>query len=526
MKRVIALLLLCCTLAMTLVACNGGEPEATTGSGKNENVETDIYSQEALNSKTDWSTVDLEGEELTVLVRNDVKVFREWEKEEAGDEDIDSAVADRNEIVESNLNVDVSIKLVASDKYEKWKSEFVPMFTQDVDNGLHEIDIVANFGYNGMTANLRGYYVNLLDKETLPYFDFSLKCWNQGIVTNGTVNNRLYLCAGDMNLSMFDSAMIIWHNMDLYNRLKTTNDPADIQDLVIGGQWTYTQLYRWAQVFVNSGSSTECADDYGVYIQGKSFGEEPGMAIPYAWGVNFIETNADGTHSYKFAGNAKAEDVLTKFRQLYNAGGNAYDVFNETKNETCKCGIGGHFASGHILFKGDVLYWDKGRNNAIREMKDRYSLLCWPKYDTNQTDYYTTSQDYFTTMSVLDHSSSSTGTKGEAVSAYLQYGTEYSYTYVRGYYFEKIIKPKWFGTDDSDGHVSNSITIFTTIINNLSYGFETIYGPMINNVINAVWKQNVQAVDSTGTIQASYNAGKNGYDSALKDVDKWFGLIN
>ena len=156
-------------------------------------------------------------------------------------------------------------------------------------------------------------------------------------------------------------------------------------------------------------------------------------------------------------------------------------------------------------------------------MADEYGVLPQPKYDTNQKDYYTTSQDYFTTMSVLDHSGY---TKGDAVSAYLQYGTEYSYTYVRGYYFEKIIKPKWFGTDDSDGHVSNSITIFTTIINNLSYGFETIYGPMINNVINSVWKNNVKAVDSTGTIQASYNADKSGYDSALKDVDKWFGLIN
>lgn len=524
MKRVIALLLLCCTLAMTLVACNGGgEKETPAPSDKKDTVSTDIYSQEALQSKTDWGTVDLEGEELTILVRNDVKVFREWEKEEAGDEDIDSAVADRNEIVENNLNVDVSIKLVANDQYDKWKSEFVPVFTQDVDNGLHNIDVVANFGYNGMTANLRDYYVNLLDKDVLPYFDFSLKCWNQGIVKNGTVNNRLYLCAGDMNLSMFDSAMIIWHNMDLYDRQKTTDDPEDIQDLVLSGEWTYAQLYRWASLFVNGGNDAECADVYGVSIQGKTYPEQPGMAIPYAWGINFINTNADGTHSYNFTGNAKAEQVLIKYRELYNAGGNAWDVFSEKKTDTCKCGIGGHFASGHILFKGDVLYWDKGQNNAIREMKDRYALLCWPKYDLSQDTYYTTSQDYFTTMSVLDHSNSSVPTKGEAVSAYLQYGTEYSYTYVRGYYFEKIIKPKWFGTDDSDGHVTKSITVFTTVINNLSYGFETIYAPMINSVISAVWKNNLF---SSGTIQGAYNANKKTYDNALKDVDKWFDLIN
>ena len=526
MKRVIALLLLCCMLVLSLAACNGGgEKETPAPSNSEKPSETDIYNQEALNSKTDWSTVDLQGEELTVLVRNEVKAFREWEKEEPGDEEIDEAVADRNEVVEGNLNVNVNIKLAGGSGYNTWLAEFPTLIQNDVNNKLHTIDIVANFGYDGMTATLRDYYHDLRDEDTFPYFDFSLKCWNQAIVNNGTVNGRLYLCVGDMNLSMFDTAMMIWHNMDLYDRLKIEGeDPEDVQDLVLGGAWTYAEMYRWASTYINGGSDAECNDIYGVYIQGGNIAEQPVDAIPYAWGINFINTEADGTHTFNFVGNQKAENVLQDLRKMHNAGGNAWEVFDGKKTDKCTCGTGGHFASGHILFKGDVLYWDKARNNAIREMDDRYAFLCWPKYTQTQDDYYTTSQCYLNTMSVLNHSESSTPTKGEAISAYLQYGTEYSYTHVRGYYFEKIIKPKWFGTDDTDGHVTKSITIFTKIINNLSYSFETIYGPMIaNKVINRVWRDTVHG---GGTIQGKYEANKTAYDNALKDLDAWFGLTD
>ncbi len=518
MKRVIALLLVCCTMALSLIACNS-DTKQTTGAGSTEAPKaTDQYGQEALIGKTDWSTIDLDGEELTVLVRNDEKVSREWEKKDVGDDELDIAIAERNEVIEGNLNVDVSITLAANDNYNTWQSDFIPILTRDVDNKLHEIDIVANWGYDGMNAALRDYYLNLLDEDTFPYFDFSLACWNQGIYQNGTVNGKLYLCAGDMNLSMFDSSMIIWHNMDLYDRLRQSDDPADIQDLVLSGQWTYAEMYRWASTYINGGSDSECNDIYGVSIQGATFPEQPGMAIPYAWDLSFVTTNADGTHTFNLTNNTKAEKALEDFRKLYGAGGNAWDVFTEKKSDKCTCGTGGHFVSGHILFKGDVIFWDKASNLAIREMKDRYAILCWPKYDTKQEQYATTSQDYFTCMMVLDHSKSSVPTKGEAVSAYLQYGTEYSYTYVRGYYFEKIIKPKFFGTDDSDGHVTKSITIFTTIIDNLGYEFETIYSPMLERVINRVWKDSLHG---GGTIQQKYTAKKNAYDNALKELDKW-----
>ena len=189
----------------------------------------------------------------------------------------------------------------------------------------------------------------------------------------------------------------------------------------------------------------------------------------------------------------------------------------------------GAFTTGVILFVGSTIYYDKAGNLAIRNMKDKYSIIPWPKYDEQQGHYASTSQDYFTTMSVLDHSKSAIPTKGKAISAYLEYATEYSYTHVRGYYFKRIIEPKFFGTDDSDGHVTKSIAIFNTIVDNLEYNFITIYGHMVDSVMSKVWRNNV--IDENGeplstTVGSAFEAKRSTFEENIKALDLWFGVAS
>ena len=135
----------------------------------------------------------------------------------------------------------------------------------------------------------------------------------------------------------------------------------------------------------------------------------------------------------------------------------------------------------------------------------------------------TTSQDYFTTMSILDHAESPVVTKGEEISAYLQYANEYSYDDVRGYYFHKIVKSKLLGTDDSDGHVSKSWTIFCLIVDNLQFDFGAIYGQMLDHILMQVWRTNVHG--SEGTVEAAFSGNADRYNDLLEDLHVWFGLI-
>ena len=253
-------------------------------------------------------------------------------------------------------------------------------------------------------------------------------------------------------------------------------------------------------------------------IDGTKWPTQPLDAIPYAWQFDMVNVEADGTHSFNIIGNTRAEEGLKMMRNLYQQDGVATEITGA-----------GSFESGVILFVGGTIYWDKASNLAIRNMEDKYSIVPWPKFDETQDHYASTSQDYFTTMSVLDHSESDNPTKGEVISAYLEYATEYSYTDVRGYYFKRIIEPKFFGTDDSDGHVTKSIAIFNTIVDNLEYNFVTIYAPMVNAVMSNVWRYNV--IDEAGkpldsTVASKFQTAEKTYGELLASLDQWFALVS
>lgn len=525
MKRIIALLLVLCMLGIALIACGKKEPAETkpsetpapTEAPTNKWGESDL----GVDVPTKWKDVRFDGESLTILVLNDEKVSREWGLDEATGDDLDEQIALRNELVAGNLELDINFELTgtceAGEEWGLWHDSFVPYITQDIDNHIHELDAVANFGFSGMTLELRQYYVNLLDKDTLPHFDFSLPCWNQDIIKNGTLNGQLYLVAGDINLSLFNAAMVMWHNIDLYDQVKDVEngDPEDIQDLVMAGKWDYNELYKWSGFTTAAGDGAACANIYGVYIGGNPYPTQPNDAVPYAWAVEFFTKNDDGTFSYNMSENAKAEEAIDKLRQLHDREGNLHFAGG------CTCG--NHFINGGTIFNADVLYWTRSSSAALRDMEDKYALIPWPKYDAEeQAHYTTTSQDYFTTMSILDHSESTVTTKGAEISAYLQYANEHSYDEVRGYYFHVVVKNRMLGTDDSDGHVTRSWNIFEEIVDNLQFNFGTIYGQALEHILAHVWRTNV---GTDNTIANAYDAGKDLYDQKLQQLHEDFGLV-
>ena len=528
MKRVISLLLLLCIVAVALAACGGGEEKTTKKTtSTTKPTETNQYGEvEVIGQTFNWDDVKFEDAVIKVLARNDYKVQKEWGQIETADVDgLSVEIEKRNAKVEKDLGVEIQMTYLGDQWAGTFKDVIMSAVQTDFDNGMNAYDIVACYGYIGLQSAYRDLWANLLDKDTFPYFDFSLICWNQGLYKNGTVNGRLYLCSGDFNISLFDSTMIMWHNKDLYeDLLEKTNDttsPRDLQDTIIAGEWTYSELYKWASYYENKDLESNKGDVFGVFLQGEIYPTQPFDAIPYAWDLQFIKTNADGTHSFNYKDNDRAEKAMTMFRNLWGERGTATETTG-----------GPSFPSGNLLFKGDVIWFSEEGNLALRNMTQRYSLTPWPKFDETQDRYATTSQDYFTTMAVIDHSGSPITTKGEEISAYLQYATEYSYTNVRMFYFKEIVEPKYFG-NFTDGTTKKSVAIFNTIINNLQYDFGTIYSGSLNSVVSACWRYNVLLKNgagagkelSTSTVFQKYWDNHEAYDNALVELDTWFGLI-
>jgi hypothetical protein len=520
-KRVLALLLACVFIGMALVAC-GKKDEPNKEDEKNSQnasdveqteKQTTIYGEPTFEGVVPIDSLDFEGEELTVVHRDAHVTNREWHKEVTEDE-LDEAVAMRNAVVEESLNLVLTYERVPTGSFDNYVANFNNLIYQDVVQGFHYYDIVSHYAYAAAYTLIRDCNANLLDDDLFPYFEFSLPCWNQTIVNNTTVNGRLYYVAGDINISLFDCTNVVWHNKTLYDEKREPTDPENMQLLALEGLWTYDELYRWASKLFEDSNGTpgrQLDDTYAYGTERRGEGSPcPTDAIPHAWDLNFLVENNDGTHSYNIVGNDKAEEALTKYRNLFDGTGTI-------ENATV-----GNFAEGHYMFYANLMYPGQDGNMMIREMEDTYGLLPLPKYDAEQEQYGTTAGDFYSLMTILDHSKSTIPTKGKAASAYLQLATEESYTSVRGYYFNRIIKPKYFGTDDSEGTVTNSIALFDIIVSNVEFTFWNIYSAQLNNIA-WLWRN---ATGKSGTLASEFAAYEEAYNNALAETDAWLGLAS
>ena len=264
LKKILALMLALCFIGLALVACGtkpeNKETEAGANSGdatQKKETETNVYGEPSFTTPFVYDNLDFEGEELVMLIRNNIQNTREWYKESPEDE-LDEAIAMRNEAVCESLNVEITFEFLDGNggDHSAYVNGLMTSISQDVINDLHYYDIGCNFSYYTTSAAIRDYAANFLDTTQFPYFDFSLPCWNQTIIEDTTFNGRLHYVAGDSNISMFDAAMIIWHNKTLYDAKREPTDYENMQDLALDGNWTYDELYRWANRLYEDSNGT------------------------------------------------------------------------------------------------------------------------------------------------------------------------------------------------------------------------------------------------------------------------------
>ena len=497
-SRALSLLLALIMISAVIVSCD----KAST----NEDPETDTQVEPTDESRDICvfppdPDIDFEGEEITILIRDNILYSREWCKEEAEDE-LDEVIAMRDKEFSYKFDLNVKYELVPDASHDTFATAFNEIVSSDVNSGTHKYDVAANGAYTGTIAALRDCVANLNNKQAFPYFDFSFPCWNQSLVKNTTINDRLYYIAGDMNFSMFDSATVLWCNESLYSRYKEESDPEDIQQYAIDGKWTYDDLYALASRFYTDDDTSEGLNALGF---SEAEGDTPYDAIPYAWDLDFVVTNNDGTHSFSFENNQKAEEALGKLRTLINAKGTRKNADVED------------FAGGHYLFWAGPICSSVEYNDTIREMDYRYCILPVPKYEASQEKYRTTVNGDYNLITVLKHFNSTLPTKGDAVSAYLQFTAEQYFAVVKELYFQERVNTKFVGA--APNHVVHK-GVFLRIVDGIELDYRTIYSTQLNN-ITRLWRD---TVSTDGTLEEAYLQNKDAYEQALKDTDAWLGL--
>ena len=450
----------------------------------------------------DYKPVEFEGAKIVILLPEDNDISREFYMDVPADE-LDESVCMRNTATEETLNVVIEYERVPIDRgnRENHRAILYDMIAKDFTSELHSYDISVNYAYATVGMAQRGYAANLLDESILPYFEFDLPCWNASFIdiTSDSNGERMYYVLGDMQISYYNSAVVTWYNKTLYDNSRDKLDYESLYDMAMEGQWTYEEMYRMVTSMYGE------KDGAKPLLINESCADIAKLALPISWGVDFIMKDAAQDHSFNIAGNTKAEDSLSKVRALFDAEGTVYG------NEV-------NFANGEALFFIDQFDANHDRNMVIREMEDKYGLLPLPKYDA-ASDYETFVGDTYNLISVINYGGGK-DIQGGAISAWIELATEESFTSVRGYYFNRVVKPKFFGTDDSQGTVSESIAMFDQIVNNIKFDRASVYSDQLGGM-NSLWCDAVDDEDGR-TLEEIYEERREQLDEALKSFNGFY----
>ncbi|MBQ4121139.1 MAG: hypothetical protein IJD35_03900, partial [Clostridia bacterium] len=204
-KKILCIFLALCLICSALIGCSKKDKNNAEATSVDTNdtiatqAPTNEYGEPSFTTNIPVNDLDFEGEELTIMLRDNETTKRQWHKDSPEDE-LDEAVAMRNSAVEETLNLDITYEIVPYGEYNAGTANYNNNIITDVDNDLHYYDIVDHWALAGGYMSIRDYHANLLDQDIFPYFDFDLPCWNQSVCNgNGVVNNRLHLITGALN---------------------------------------------------------------------------------------------------------------------------------------------------------------------------------------------------------------------------------------------------------------------------------------------------------------------------------------
>ena len=452
------------------------QPEVPSGTGNSQD-DTTLVTNDNENSyfyiEPSWTYFPnisgglegFEGGEVVILLPDTKEAHQSWYSDNI-DTLLEEFVEIRNSAATEAINVQLSFEFVSGTDFASKKANILSMVSQDVVSDLHYYDIVSAPVDMLADTALKGLLAEVNNDEL--YFVFDLPCWNQTLVTECTVNGRLYFMSGATEVSNMLDASVIWHNKTLYDAKKESTDHESMAGLVRDGRWTYDELYRW--------SARLSGDTNGVGIEGE--GKYPSAdAFRDAWDVRFIGEKMTGEFELKdlSADNNRAQNAFEMVKALYSANGTRLNASAE------------EFASGKYMFYLGTFDSLKDAPNG----EDTFELLPMPKYNSDQSEYRTFVEDPMVTA-IIDHEESTRPTKGDATSAVLQLTAEESYMGVFGNFGEYV--PREMNSENNK--------IMKQIFENMQLTFENMYAPQLAG-LDSLWND---ALISGGELASAYSS--------------------
>lgn len=374
MKKRLTTLLLALALAAQLISC-GGENSDTPETSGDQSSET--TSEAASDELTDSLPKDLrfDGEKINILYRGreDIADYDLIGQENSGDIVYD-AVYERNLAVMERFGIEFEFTAAP-----KSIGDAMAYFKTAVLSGADGIDLIWATGNTLVVSGLNGAFRDFSESE---YLDFEKPWWNlpamREISLDGQTINYLY---GNLMLIGLRQTGLMYFNKNIYTDLY--GDPDKLYETVLDGNWTldeFARLCKGVYQDLNGNSKADEDDDRFAAVFSSSI-EENLTHFVYSTDFTTYKRGTDNLPVIDMTGD-RSVTIATRFCELFKASDPDYSFsthpFSETK-------LYENFAAGHYLFFPERFY--AATLPTLRDMKDEYGMIPYPKFDENQKEY-------------------------------------------------------------------------------------------------------------------------------------------
>lgn len=344
-------------------------------------------------------------------------------QEESTGDVIDDAIYNRNLAVEDRFKVKIEVLTDAADAMQA-------KITNIVQAGEDAVDLCMTHVVMTGSVAMNGNYMNWYD---VPYVDFDKPWWADSTVDDLSVKDVCLLAIGDYDITALANTYCVLYNKKLAEEYSL----GDIYGLVNDGKWTIDkalELTKDIYIDLNSNSKADGKDLFGYITTARS------ALNTYLWafGGHVLQKNQSGDVELVYH-SSKTNDIVQKLCSFFFDNEGIY--INSKEPEYSSLFSLDCFIDGRAVFINGVI---SQAVDYLREMKDDFGIIPYPKWDEAQEDYYTMvdgSHDILC-VPVTVSDTERTGIITEALCAE-------SYKKVVPAYYETALKTKYTRDDES-----------------------------------------------------------------------------
>ncbi len=346
----------------------------TSNTGGNNNSADDSSSTSEVPAETTSKyldslpeNLDFEGRTIRIIT-NDADSFETVE--DAADV-VDTAVYNRNLMVEERLNVSLQV-----DVNPDWGG-ISSTLTNSVLANSDDFDVYAGYSYWSIDLATSGYLVNLANQQ---YLDFEQPYWGKKFIDAMSYKDYIYWATGDIVLNYTNGVYATYVNLDKWNSYFPEEN---IYQIVRDGKWTLENFLTHSEASYNdlNGNSKSDEEDMLGYVY---TAEDNLDGLAMAAGVKFTEFDQNGVPYVSINQNDIAVRFSEMLEKLCSSSG-SYQSVADGGNSPFDL-----FVKGNVMFTVGRLWFAEEK---LRDMPEDFAIVPAPKLDESQETYLTTLHD-------------------------------------------------------------------------------------------------------------------------------------